>query len=73
MGLAGVGSIMLGAYYSAIYVSLLDNFAITANIFQSMLYLSIFNSIVVKMNLLLLGCALAATSMGIIGFRKMRG
>jgi len=73
MGLAGVGSIMLGAYYSALYVSLLDNFAITSNIFQSVLYLSIFNNIVIRMNLILLGCALVATSLGIIGFRKIRG
>jgi len=73
IGVAGVGSIFLGVHYLAQFVSLLDNFAMALNINDSALYLSVFNSIIIKMNLILLGCALVATSLGVVGFRKIRG
>jgi hypothetical protein len=69
MGIAGVGIIFLGIYYSAQHIPLFEKLVIVLSIYDSTLYLSIFESLTIKMNLILLGFALATTSLGIIGLR----
>ena len=69
MGIAGVGIILLSIYFSRQHIPILENFAIVLSITDSTLNISIFESIIVKTNLILLGCALVISSVGIIGFR----
>jgi len=70
MAIVGVGIVFLDIYDSMLHFSIFENFVIVLSIYDSMLHLSIFKSIAIEANLILLGAALAATSVGIIWFRR---
>jgi len=72
MAVAGVGIIVLDVYCLTQYVSILENFIIVLSIHNSELLLSFFENFIIKINLIFLGCVLAATSLGIVGFRHIR-
>jgi len=61
MGVVGVGLILFDVHYLRQYISILDNFAIVLSFYDSTLYFSFFKSLVIKINLILLGCLLVAT------------
>jgi hypothetical protein len=72
MGVGGIGIIFLDTYHLTNYISIFENFVIGLSIYNSTLHLSIFDDLIIKINLILLGFALATTSLGIIGFRYKR-
>jgi len=72
MAVAGIGIIVLDVYFLTQYVSILENFIIVLSVHNSELQLSLFESFAIKINLIFLGCVLAVTSLGIIGFRHIK-
>ncbi len=72
MAVVGLGILFLDLYDPALHLPIFENFFVDLSIYDSMLHLSILKSIVIKMNLILLGGALAATSLGIVSFRYIR-
>ncbi len=71
IGFVGLGVSFFIIYNPMLHLSVLENFVIVLKFYNSTLYLSIFeNYLIIETNLILLGCALAATSvMEIINFQ----
>jgi len=72
MVLAGIGMIFLGIYYLGQELSLLENSIIVLEIYSSTLHLSILESFVIKMNLILLGFVLVVMGARKIEFGRKR-